>query len=234
VIRASVIATAALAAALLVSAPPSGAADECKGLQVCIPIEGPWVAIPAPSGLAEQADWKLVCPRGIVGGVDARASEQAVSVEFPGLLGSPVNPGITTAGSLVFRGTYAGRVRRATSYQPYIGCIPPTGGGARTRTSFSRVAAVRPGDSITVRIATLPVVAGRLARAALRCKAGERLIASSHSVGLFTDSVPTRAELAAVHVIRVRRGPRILVSATRHGLAAAVRAEVQIQATCAA
>jgi hypothetical protein len=223
---------AALAVALLVGAPSSRAADECNGLQVCIPIAGPWVEIPAPTGLSEEADWKLVCPQGIIGGVDARASEKAVSVEFPGLLGSPVNPGITTGGSLVFRGTYAGRVHRATSYQPYLGCIPQKGGGARTRTSFERVAAVKPGSSITVRIATLPVLPGRLARAALRCKPGERLLASGASVGLYTDDPPTAHELAEVHVIRVRRGPRILVSATRRDLAGDVRVELQVQATC--
>jgi hypothetical protein len=223
---------AALVVALLVGAPSSRAADECKGLQVCIPIAGPWVAIPAPSGLFEQADWKLACPQGIVGGVDARASEKAVSVDFPGLLGSPVNPGITTAGSLVFRGTYAGRVHHATSYQPYIGCIPQKGGGGRTRTSFAPADAVVPGTSITLRIATLKVLPGRLARASLRCKPGERLLASAASVGLYTNVPPTTPELAAVHVIRARRDQRILVSATRAGLAADVRVEVQVQATC--
>jgi hypothetical protein len=231
VIRA-LAASTALVAALLVSVPASRAADECKGLQVCIPIAGPWVAIPAPNGLFEEADWKLVCPQGIVGGVDARASEKAVSVDFPGLLGSPVNPGITTAGALVFRGTYAGRVHRATSYQPYIGCIPQNGGGGRTRVSFAPADAVKPGSPITVRIATLKVLPGRLARASLRCKPNERLLASAHSVGLYTSVPPTRSELSAVHVIRARRGQQILVSATRGGLAADVRVEVQVQATC--
>ena len=48
VIRAAAL-TVALVAALLVSATPSGAADadECKGLRTCIPVIGPWVAIPA-------------------------------------------------------------------------------------------------------------------------------------------------------------------------------------------
>ncbi|MEO9174123.1 MAG: hypothetical protein ABI317_01330 [Gaiellales bacterium] len=228
----AVAASAALVVALLVSAPSSRAADECKGLQVCIPVEGPWVAIPAPSGLFAEADWKLVCPQGVVGGVAARASEKAVSVDFPGLLGSPVNPGITTAGSLVFRGTYAGRAHRVTSYQPSIGCIPQKGGGGRTRVSFSPAGAVVPGSSITIRIATLEVLPGRLARASLRCKPGERLLASAHSVGLYTDHPPTAFELSAVHVIRARRGRRILASATRAGLAADVRVEVQVQATC--
>ena len=76
------------------------------------------------------------CAReGVVGGVDARASEVAVAVEFPGRIGSPVNPGITTTRSLVFKGTYAGRVSRTTSYRPFIGCIPGGGGGPRTPTA---------------------------------------------------------------------------------------------------
>jgi hypothetical protein len=35
-------------------------------------------------------------------------------------------------------------------------------------------------------------------------------------------------------VIRVRRGQQVLVSATRRGLPADIRAEVQVQAECAA
>jgi hypothetical protein len=233
VIRA-VAATIALAAALLVGAAPSQAADECKGLQSCIPVAGPWVTIPAPGGLARTASWQLTCPQGIVGGVDARASGKAVAVEFPGRIGSPVNPGITTAESLVFRGTYTGRDGRAASYQPYIGCIPTAGGGPRTRVSFQRTAAVKPGEPITIRTKSLSLAPGVLARATLTCKKGEHLLGSTHSVGLYTQSVPTKAQLAAVRVIRVRRGEQILVSATQRGLPENIRAEVQIQAECAA
>lgn len=229
-----VVAALTFVVAIAVGAPASQAAAECNGLQVCIPVAGPWVAIPAPSAAFETATWQLVCPQGIIGGVDALASERAVAVEFPGHIGSPVNPGITTSRSLVFRGTYAGTVRHPTSYQPYIGCIPSNGGGQRTRTSFERVLAVRPGDSITVRTLTLKVEPGTLARGTLRCHAKERLLSSTHSVGLYTTAAPSPAELAAVHVIRVRRRQRILVSATRHpGLPLAVRTEVQVQATCA-
>jgi hypothetical protein len=229
--RAALAAVATLAA-VLVSAPASQAAGECKGLPVCTPIAGPWVSIPAP-GVAEATSWKLVCPQGVVGGVDARASEKRVSVDFPAHIGSPVNPGITTRGSVVFHGTYGGAAARVTSYQPFIGCIPTPGGGQRTRVSFTPVAGVVPGDLITVRIATLRVTEGRLARGTLRCHPGEHLLAASASVGLYTDDVPTPAQLAAVHVVSIRRGPRILVSATRHGLPAALRVEVQVQATCA-
>ena len=79
-IRAAVAALAVTAAfALNVASAP--AADECRGLQVCIPVAGPWVVIPQPAHLSATATWQLVCPQGIVGGVDARASEAAVAVE---------------------------------------------------------------------------------------------------------------------------------------------------------
>jgi hypothetical protein len=232
VIRAAA-ALLAVTAALAVGAASAQAADECRGLQVCIPVAGPWVVIPAPEGASAAATWQLVCPQGVVGGVDARASDAAVAVEFPGLIGSPVNPGITTAQSLLFKGTYAGRARRATSYRPSIGCIPGGGGGPRTPMAFTRVSAVKPGHPITVRVTELRVTPGRLARTTLACRHGERLLRSSHSVGLFTPGAPTRAQLASLRVVRVRRGSRILVSATRRGLAAGVRAVVQVQAECA-
>ena len=146
-----------------------------------------------------------------------------------------MNPGITTRGSLLFKGTYAGHAHRATSYQPFIGCIPGGGGGRRTPVAFTAPAprAVKPGMPITVRVATLRVAEGTLARATLACRAGERLLTATHSVGLYTDGVPTEAQLAAVHVVRVRNGSKVLVSATRRGLAAGIRAEVQVQAECA-
>jgi hypothetical protein len=228
VIRIGVL-VVAIAAALAVHAVPGQAADECASLPVCIPVAGPWVAIPAPQGGASTATWRLKCPQGVVGGVDARASEKAVAVDFSGLIGSPVNPGITTRESLLFKGTYAGLVHRATSYEPFIGCIPGGGGGPRTPVAY----AVKPGTPITVRVATLRVVEGTLVRTTFACRAGERLLHATHSVGLYTAGVPSVAELAALRVVEVRRGAKILVSATRRGIPKDVRAEVQIQAECA-
>ncbi len=229
------LALAALAGVLAVGAQPAAAAGECNGLKVCIPVAGPWVKIPAPAaGGIATATWRLTCPEGVVGGVDARASEVAVGVEFPGRLGSPVNPGITTSRSLVFKGTYVGRARHPTSYRPFIGCLPGGGGGPRTPTSFVAASAVKPGEPITIRTADINLPAGRLARATFRCRPGERLLGSRHSIGLYTAGVPTRAQLAAIRVVRVRRGQRVLVSAARRaGLAASVRAVVQVQAACA-
>ena len=233
-IRAALVAAATLAVALVVGVAPSGAAGECNGLKVCIPVEGPWVVIPPSAQPSSSASWRLVCPRGVVGGVDALASEAAVAVEFPGLLGSPVNPGITTTRSLVFRGTYAGRrTHRATSYQPFIGCIPGGGGGPRTPMAFTRVSAVKPGRPVTTRVKTLVVAAGKLARATLACAPGERLLGAAHSIGLYLMAEPTAKQLRAVHVVSARRGNRLLVSATRRGLDRHLRAEVQVLAECA-
>jgi hypothetical protein len=234
VIRAALLAAALTTVALIVGVAPSAAADECKGLQVCIPVEGPWVVIPAAGQPSSTANWRLVCPQGVVGGVDALASEVSVAVEFPGLLGSPVNPGITTARSLVFKGTYAGkRTHRGTSYQPFIGCIPGGGGGARTPMALTRVSAVKPGQPVTTRAQTLVVKAGKLARATLACAPGERLLGGTHSVGLYLMAEPTAKQLEAVRVVSARRGNRLLVSATRRGLDPHLRAEVQVLAECA-
>jgi hypothetical protein len=232
VIRAAVIALAAMGAAL-VGVAPASAAGECKGLKVCIPVAGPWVVIPAPARGSSLALWQLACPQGVVGGIDALASETDVTVDFAGRIGSPVNPGITTAASVVFKGTYAGRPHRVTSFQPFVGCIATSGGGAHTPMAFVRTHPVRPGEPITTRVRTLEVVNGTLARAKLTCKPGERLLGSTHSTGLYTSGAPSAAEMASVRVIVVRHGRQILASATRRGLAVNIHVEVQVLAECA-
>ncbi len=70
----------------------------CEGLTICSPVAGPWVVVPAPVPPARvgTAVWLLGCPDGFVGGLDARVANPWVQVRFPGLMGSPVNPGITT------------------------------------------------------------------------------------------------------------------------------------------
>ena len=160
-------------------------------LPICIPVAGPWVAIPPPHGGFATATWRLACPQGVVGGVDARASEPAVAVEFPGLIGSPVNPGITTRGSLLFKGTYAGRAppghelpavhrlhsrrgRRTAHARRVHGAAPRrqtrhADHGPRRDASGGRGHA-RPRD--------------------VRVPLGERLLTATHSVGLYTEGVP--------------------------------------------
>jgi hypothetical protein len=218
-------------AAIAVAAPSGWAADECRGLRACIPVAGPWVVLPAANG-ASSAQWRLECPEGVVGGLDARASEGAVSVTFSGLLGSPVNPGITTTRAVIFTGKYAGRTPKATTFRPFIGCIP-SAGGRRIPVGLSAAPAVKPGDSITMRVKTLEVEVGELVRTTQRCLPDERLVRARYAVGLYTDAVPGRARLNSVQVVQAVRGRQVLVSATRRGLPPQVRAEVQIQAECA-
>ena len=81
------------------SAGGAQAADECKGLRVCLPVTGPWVVVPA-GGI----DYELACPlKGyVVAGTDARVATADVDVWFRGETGSPVGPGVTTRQSVVF------------------------------------------------------------------------------------------------------------------------------------
>ncbi|MGH3133508.1 MAG: hypothetical protein ACRDNY_07180, partial [Gaiellaceae bacterium] len=136
------------AAALAVATQAEGA-RECDGLQVCIPIAGPWVVVPVGEGAPRPGvDFQLTCPpRYVVGGLDAELSERAIDVSFSGRLGSPVNPGITTSRSAVFTGSYVGESPRSPTFKPYVGCMPAAGGGPRVPTSLSVV----PPGSPTVR-----------------------------------------------------------------------------------
>ncbi len=104
------IVCAVAVAGLAAGAGPAGATNECRGLQVCVRVAGPWVVVPV--GLATPrtpAQYQLTCPRGfIVAGLDAELSDRAIDIDFLGLLGSPVNPGTTTTRSAVFRGVFTG------------------------------------------------------------------------------------------------------------------------------
>jgi hypothetical protein len=221
----------ALACAVAGALAPAGrAADECRGLQRCIPVAGPWVVIPAANH-PTSAVWQLKCPEGVVAGLDARVSDRAVAVGFPGLLGSPVNPGITTTDRVVFTATYSGHEARATTFRPFIGCIPA--GGQRTPTSAFAAGELAPGRPITTRVTTLRVRPGKLARGAYTCQRGERLLRADHAIGLYTSSMPPPGALFVVQVVKTVVDDQILVSATRHELPADVRVEVQVHAVCA-
>lgn len=221
---------ALLAAAAALQALPAGAADECRGLPVCIPVEGPWVVIPAPGPASRfpSSSWYLACPQGVVGGLDARLTSRAVDVGFTGLLGSPVNPGITTERAVVVRGRYTGRPPRATAFKPFIGCIPAAG-GARIPTG---AAAVPPGRPTVWRVRTIPLPPGRAVTAVHRCGPGERLVAWSRAVGLRSPLQPTQEQLRAVAASLSRRGGRLIARARAGLVLAGIRAELQVQALC--
>jgi hypothetical protein len=234
----SAAALAACAALAAIGAPAARAADECAGLMVCIPVSGPWVVVP---GSSARASWLLRCPRGAVGGTDARVSDRRLDVSFPGRVGSPVGPGVTVADRLAFDGRYVGVPRRTTSFQPFLGCVPG-GGGQRTPTAapspgppavVAAATPLRPGQPLTLRVRTLRLRPGSLARGSLSCREGERLQRAAAAVGLRLPHVPSAAQLAAVRVVRTVRDGRVLISATRRGLPDGVRVDVQIQAECA-
>ena len=217
----------ALAAAIMVLAAPSArAADECRGLPVCIPVAGPWVVIPPGDTDARfpESSWRMKCPEGsIVGGVDARLTHRAVDMSFSGLLGSPVNPGVTTREEVVFTGTYTGGAPRPTGFRPFIGCIPTAGGG-RIPT------AVKPGSPTRLRVRTVSFKT--TASATLSCSRGERLVSSTHAVALRSGREPGIAQLTGVRSDLVRAGGRLAARATMSGAARTLPAKLQILAVC--
>ena len=50
-----------LGAVTLTLVSPAGATNECRGLNPCVAVAGPWVVVP-PSG--EKTQYQLTCPRG--------------------------------------------------------------------------------------------------------------------------------------------------------------------------
>lgn len=234
------LAVAALAALLCVAALGAStavAADECNGLMVCLPVEGPWVVVPAPSPstiASAGADWVLTCPRQgyIVAGTDVRLSDRAIDVGIRGETGSPVAPGTTTREAVRFLGLNAGSGGQPIAYRPFIGCIPTSGGGARNQTA--RVAA-REGLKPTRPVAFVAVVGklkGATSRIVARCPAQARLVGWSHAIAFRTALAPTPEILAQVSTVARATGNAVTVTAQARPAALASAPEVQIQAAC--
>ncbi len=228
-IRGLVIALVAIVAAAA-GAGSAGAANECDGLQVCVSVPGPWVVVPTAGGSARQSvQYQLKCPRGhVVGGLDAELSARAIDVSFLGRLGSPVNPGITTTGSAVFVGTYAGRSDRAPTFKPYIGCMPMAGGGARVPTSAG---AFKPGQPVTRRVVTVRVRPGSKT-VAQRCARGERLVGSSFAFAFATRTPPTASLVSSVSGSQAANERGVAVRVRGDAELSGVRAFVQVHALC--
>ncbi len=224
--RRAALAAAAVAAAALAAAAPAGATNECNGLQVCVPVAGPWVLAPS----AAEAQWQLSCPnRFVVGGLDAELTSRAIDLVFRATLGSPVNPGISTSDAAVFLGRLALGRDPAASFRPHIGCIPASGGGQRVPT-VHRV--FPPGKPTVRRVTEVAARAGVTRRVVRACHAGEKLVGATHAVGFKTDAPPTRAQATAVKV--ARRTARGRVTLTVRGGAAirGVPALVQLDLVC--
>ena len=218
-------------AAAFVAALPAGAANECDGLMVCVPVAGPWVVVPASTGESRtRVEYQLTCPRGhVVGGLDARLSVRGIDVSFLGRLGSPVNPGITTSRSAVFLGTYVGRSDRAPTFRPFIGCMPASGGGSRVPTS---VTAFRPGEPVARRVKTVRVRPGTTT-VVQRCSSGERLVGGSHAFAFATRTPPSASLVGSVSGSQQIGNGSVAVRVRGDAELAGVRALVQVHALCA-
>jgi hypothetical protein len=218
------VAGAVACAALAVAVAPAAATSECRGLQVCVPVAGPWV-------LATQAgtEFQLDCPkRYIVGGLDAELSSRAVELGFVGGLGSPVNPGITTTGSAVFLGRFVAATGVA-SFRPHIGCVPSSGDGQRTPTAF-RV--FKPGKPTVRIVKQLTVLPGLTMHVVARCAAHQRLVTATHAVGFNTEAPPSARIAQKVRVTQVVRNGSVHVSA-RGGFGVPEHTIVQVNLVCA-
>ena len=218
------------AAVMAVGVGSAGAARECDGLMVCVPIAGPWVVVPtASSAPRPEVQFHLSCPRNyIVGGTDAVLSQRGIDVGFLGRLGSPVNPGITTARAVVFVGSYTGANARGPTFRPHIGCMPASGGGGRVPTS---VGVVRPGEPATRRVRTIRVRPGSTTVSA-RCNANERLVGAAHAFGFLMRRPPSASLVSSVSGSRSLSGSRVVVRVRGDAELGDVRAVVQVQAVC--
>jgi hypothetical protein len=219
-----------VAAALVLGVDSAGAARECEGLQVCVPVAGPWVVVPTGGGSSrEEVQYQLSCPRRyVVGGLDAVLSHRAIDVSFLGRMGSPVNPGITTSRAVVFVASYVGNGAQGPTFRPHIGCMPASGGGSRIPTSAG---AFRPGEPTVRRVRQVRVRPGS-ATVVARCSAQERLVGSAHAFGFYTPRAPDASLVAGVSGTRTTSGKAVRVEVQGDAELGGVRAVVQVQAIC--
>ena len=223
--RAAVL--AALVCACAIVAAPAGATNECRGLEVCVPVTGPWVlAVPG------EVQFQLACPkRFVVGGLDAELSSRGIDVGFVGRLGSPVNPGITTAKEAVFLGRFVRGRDGAPSFRPHIGCVPASGGGQRTPTSYDALA---PGKTVQRRVFQVGVRPGKTRRYVGRCLRSERLAAATHAIAFYGDAPPTAALAHSVAVTQRIRAGHAELAIRASSAAFGTRAVVQLDLLCVA
>ena len=211
------------------SAGPALAADECRGLQVCLPVAGPWVVVP-PGGV----HYEVACPLAgyIVAGTDARVATGDVDVSFRGEPGSPVGPGVTTRRSTVFHAVRTRAGAGPSSFQPFIGCIPTNGGGGRALTGVAaRIAGVKPTQSLRSFVVTRPVRRSSLTVRSV-CPAGSRLVGSTNAVAFRRPLPPSAGMLGAVRVRSTIVEGAVIARITATS-AAGARAEVQLRVLCA-
>lgn len=222
-----------VAVALVGGVGTAHATNECRGLNPCVRVAGPWVVVGVSRRAQRpQVQYQLTCPRGyIVGGVDAELTDRAIDVAFLGKSGSPINPGITTSRTVVFVATYVGSGGSVPTFRPHAGCIPARGGGSRTPTLVTSV--VPPGTPTVRRVRTVRVAPNRGRQIAVACRADERLVAAYHARGFFTAKPPSSTLVASLTTAQRVRGESIVVTALGGSSLRGVRAVVQVAAICA-
>jgi hypothetical protein len=223
----------ALVAAVAATAAPAGATNECRGLQVCVKVHGPWVVVPGELGASRAGvQFQLSCPKGyLAGGLDAELSDRAIDLVFGGLVGSPVGPGTTTSRSVLFHGVYTGSSRRTPTFRPHLGCIPTSGGGTGPVPYRNPQAVFPPGQPTIRRVRTVALRVGSV-RALAACAAGERLISGWYAVGFYTAKAPSAALVQSVSARRSTSANRVEVRVRSGAAVGGVRAIVQVGAVC--
>lgn len=227
-----VLLAAAVALAVLAGAADARATNECRGLKVCIPVQGPWVLVPTGRSLPPpQVQYQLSCPKGyIAGGLDAEVTDQLIDLSFLGAIGAPVNPGITTERDVVFLGSFVGLRPHTPSFRPHVGCMPAAGGGGRIPTA---AAPGPPGRPTARHVANVVLVPRRTQRVVARCAPGERLVGAAHSIGFASFLPPTAFAANAVTATQAIVGGRVVVTA-RSGVALGEqKVVIQAMAVCA-
>jgi hypothetical protein len=214
---------AGLAGAALVVAAPAQATNECRGLNPCVAVAGPWVVVERPPA---QVQFQLTCPRGYaVGGTDAELTDRAIDLAFRAVSGAPVSPGITTSRTIVFVAGYTGASARTSSFRPHIGCIPAAGGGRRTPTAVNPV--VPPGMPTIRRVVTSRVAGAK--GIVVSCRANERLVDWYATRAFGTPAPPSPALVGSLTFTGHRAGNSAMVVAhARRG-----QGLVQVGAVCA-
>jgi hypothetical protein len=220
----AIVAALAVAAA---TAPAGGATNECRGIQQCIRVPGPWVVVPAHG----TATYLLTCPQGrsVVGGLDAQVTSREVHVWFEGRLGAPVQPGQTTTRYALFRAVSTSP--RVQVFQPLLGCIPTQGGGGRSTVS-ARVSP--PGTALEYRSRIVVIGPGDVKFAKVSCKAAEQLTGAWHAVAFRTKAPPDLAHVGLISARHVVFGKQVVVTASStDALSVDAHAIVQAGAECA-
>jgi hypothetical protein len=233
VIRRVLLLLVLCAAVAGVGSSAAGAARECDGLIVCIPVSGPWVQV---LGDAAPTYYELRCPgRGqVIGGLDADRAG-LLGITFLGNLGSPVGPGVTTNRAAVF---VAETTRELAGFRPLLGCIPAGGGGGRSETVYRptrRLQAVTPPVDATIRrVKNVRLKDRQRERLAHACLDGERVLSFSTAVAFRTRRPPSLAALGSVRATARRAGRGVVVDVSS-GITRPenMPVEVQILAVCA-